>query len=479
MGKKAVSGIVLLLLNVLTLTSNIQLVTALDEPVPQLYSPFAFEITGDAEYAYIGFDLSPYLFKVRLENLTVEAVADLSEYFPIESEDIALSADEEKLFVCSAVWRKLIVLDTKTMSVMHTIDEIGGFGETMTRSLYGPFLITWDGGNTVKFVNMETYDVTEFTDDSIGFVHIQESRHDEDLWYVVSGDGRVGVYDHGAKSWSHLFSLPLHEVEEWISDLEVLPNEQKFYVATVGRWYPEYHAYGWLYSIDLMKEEVNFIPIDGGALCLEASGDSQSLYVGTLSPVPDINNILVVDTQSDNIKERVHLGYNKYGWHYTQLNRLQIDPLNSSLLYATSTDGNAFIKADLDSLSIIDALVFNKEIFKPRFFVRRPMQTAGYVLIRQSANAFELDLDNATIENIVKFPMIREDVNGYDVAIDDAGRLFIAQGETILEIDVEDMKLLKSHPLPLNISGLWSFILSNDQKYLYSVWRDPLGEDDY
>jgi hypothetical protein len=56
---------------------------------------------------------------------------------------------------------------------------------------------------------------------------------------------------------------------EGICDLTVLPNEHKLYVSTMGGWYPDFHASGWLYSIDLTGvESLKTIPIDGRAGCL-------------------------------------------------------------------------------------------------------------------------------------------------------------------------------------------------------------------
>jgi DNA-binding beta-propeller fold protein YncE len=454
---------------------------ATDTPAsePQGFSPFAIAITQDGEYAYIGFDLSEVVFKVRLEDLTVEAVADLTEYFPIESEDIALDASEEKLFVYTPTWEKLLVLDTQTMSVIHTIDDIGVIA--MTRSQYGPFLITWNSGQIVRFVNTETYEVTEFYDDQIGFMMIQESNYNQGQWYVVSeqpGRISVGIYDHEAKAWIYEVSIPLQDEGEVVFDFKVLPNEQKAYVATFGGWDPEFHAYGWLYSIDLVAGEVKVIPIDGGATCLEASPASRWLYIGTGWPVPQGSNLLVIDTQSDNIVGQIFFGRTEKGNYYTQMNDLQIDPANPKLLYATSTDANVFLKVDLDNLSLSDERFLNEESFGPHFFVKRPMQATGYILIHQSANAFELDLDKASIENVVEFPMIRGDAYAYDVAVNDTGRLYIAQGETILEVDVEDMDLLETHPLPPDIPSVWHFVLSNDQTRLYSISWGPEGYSD-
>jgi len=449
------------------------------KPMPQGMGPIAIAITEDGNYAFIGLSLPQAIFKAHLGDLTIEAMADLSEYFPLECEDIALDASEEKLFVYADVWRKMLVLDTQTMNVIHTIDDIGGIsGRVMIRSQYGPFLIIWDGGNTVKFVDTETYEVTEVTHGEIAFMMIQESKYDQGQWYVVSGGDSVGIYDYEDKAWNYAVSIPLQEESEVVCDLKVLPNEQKLYVATFGGWYPEYHAYGWLYSIDLEGEGVKVVPIDGGAMCLEASPDSQSLYVGTGWPIPNNNTLLVVDTQSDEIVGPIYLGKNKYGCPHSP-DRMQIDPANPHLLYATCGDANSFIKVDLDNLTLADVIVLNEQSFAPHFFVKRPMQATGYILIRQSANAFELDLDQGTIQNVVEFPMIREDVHRYNVAIDDTGRLFIAQGETVLEIDVENMGLLETHPLPPDIAGLWDFVLSNDQTKLYSVWHDPCEEGWY
>ncbi|MFH0835891.1 MAG: hypothetical protein V1834_01900, partial [Candidatus Micrarchaeota archaeon] len=428
----------------------------------QGFSPFAIAITNDGEYAYVGFDLSEDVFKIRLADLTIEAAADLSKYFPLESERIALDAAEKKLFVYSTTWKKLIVLDAKTMDVIRTIDNISA--TDMLRSQYGPFLIAWGDGNTVKFVNTETYDVTNFTDERIGFWKIQESNNDENKWYVVTQEGPegpwvVGGYDYKAKAWTTKFYIPPQAEGESVFDFKVLPNEQKAYVATMGGWYPDYHAYGWLYSIDLAKGNVKVIPVDGGALSLEASPDNNQLYVGTGWPMPDANNLLEVDVESDTIVGPVQLGENKYRWAFTQINDLHMDPANPNLLYATSTDGNAFIKANVDTRTLADVLILNEESFQPHFFVKRPTQTSGYILVHQSANAFELDLDKAIIRNVVEFPGIRADASSYDIAIDDAGKLLIAQGEAILEVASQDLRLLDTHPLPQDIPPVWNFVL--------------------
>lgn len=447
---------------------------------PQGDSPFAIAITKDGEYAYLSFGLSEDIFKVRLEDLAVVAVVDLSEYFPIECQHIALNGSEEKLFVYTPTWDKLIILDTQTLSVIHTIDNISING--MTLSQYGPFLITWDGGSTVRLVNTESYEITEITDNSIGFFQIQESKSDQGHWYVVNHNNPegwiIGIYDYAEKVWNYSVSLPLQDTGHGFSALQVLPNGQKAYLAAIGGWYPDYHSYGWLYSVDLVGGEVNVVPIDGGVMCLEASPDSQRLYVGTGwpltltndgRPLPNPNNLLVVDTASDSIVGPIPLGRNKYGWAYTQMNDLQIDPTNPRFLYATNADGNAFIKVDIDGSAVAGVMVTNNETFGPHFFVRRQAESFGNILIHQSAKSFELNLDNATIQGLVTFPAIRQDLYAYDIGVLNTGRLLIAQGQRFLEVDPQGMQLTATHPLPPGTPSVLQFVLSNDKTKIYTV----------
>jgi YVTN family beta-propeller protein len=453
-----------------------------ETPTPKLQGmgPTSIATTQDGKYAYVGFHLSDTVAKVRLADLTVEAMADLSQYFPLQCYRIALDASEKKLFVISASWRKLFVLDTQTLSVIHIIDDIDSSG--MFRSQDGR-LIIWggDSGNTVKFVNTETYAVTEFTDLSIGFMHIQESPSDPSKWYVATqlGPGEpwtVGLYDPIAKAWIHTVTIPLQGETPGIWDFKVLPDDSKLYAAAVGGWYPQqYHAYGWVYSVDLPSWQVKTIPIDGGAASLETSPDSQWLYVGADGPWPsETNNILVIDTQSDTVLGPIQLGRTKYGWPYGEIRDLQIDLANPDILYAVSNDANAFMKLDLNDLSLAGDTIFNVQDLTPRYFARRPMQSSGYVLMPKSAYGFEFDLESATIRNLVRFPAIRADSGAYDVAITNAGRLFIAQGEQVLEVDGTDMHLIANHPLPPNIPSVWHFALSKDQSSLYSITNDPI-----
>ncbi len=449
------------------------------EPALQGFSPFAIAVTKDGNYAYVGFDLSEDVFKIRLADFSVEKAADLSKYFPLESEYIALDASEKKLFVSSTTWQKLFVLDTETMSIIQTIDDISV--SSMFRSQYGPFIIICDGGNIVKFINTETYKVTTFIDEKIGFLKVQESKQNKDKWYVATQEGLggpwvVGVYDYKAKAWDHKIRLPRQAKGEGIFDLKILPHEQKAYAAAFGGWYPDYHAYGWVYSINLVSEQVKAIPIDGGALSLEASPDNRWLYVGTGWPMPNTNNLLALDTQSDTITGPIQLGKSKYDWAYTQINVQQIDPVNPNLLYATCTDGNAFLKINLDNLTLADVLILNQESYRPHFLVRQPAQPDGYVLIQKSANAFKLDLNEAVIKSLVKFPKIRTDAGSYDTAVNNAGNMLIAQGESVLEVDVKDMRLLATHQLPQDIPPVWHFIPSKNKTKLYTISQEREAE---
>ncbi len=444
-----------------------------EDMMDQGFSPFGIEITTDGKHAYVSFDLSETIFKICLDNNTIESVADISEYFPAECELISLDASEEKLFIYTGTWQKLLVLDTQTMQIIHIINDIRIIG--LIRSLYGPYLITWEGGGTVRFINTETYVVSEITDDQMFFVKIRESKYNQNIWYVVNSTANylnAGIYNYTAKEMIFSRLIPRQNQTESIFDLEILPNEEKMYIATFGGWYPDYHAYGWLYAINLTDGEVKVVHIDGGAMCLEASFDNQWLYVGAGWPVPNTNNLLVINTQSDIITSQFYLGQNKFGWHYTQINELKINPADISTMYATCADANAFFKVNLDNISLLDSLILNKESIVPHYFVKQPMQTTGYVLIRQSANTFELDLNTTTINDLVKFPSIRDDAYSYDIAINNKGRMFIAQGETILEVDSETLNLLQTHQLPVGIPALWHFILSNDQTMMYSISID-------
>jgi YVTN family beta-propeller protein len=457
-------------------------VHTLETPVPRLQGmgPTVIANSEDGKYAYVGFHLSETIAKIRLSDLTITAMADLSQYFPLQCYRMVLDASGEKLFVHSAAWRKLIVLDTQTLGVIQTINEIDATG--MLRSQDGRLMI-WDGGNTVMFVNTGTYAVTEFTDPAVGFLQIQESPSDPDIWYVITqlGPGlpwTIGSYDSVAKAWIKSVEIPQEGDTPGIWDFKVLPDESKLYAAGVGGNYPqEYHSYGWVYSIDLVNWDVKKIPVeDGGAASLETSPDSQQVYVGTNEPLPnDRYNILVIDTHSDTLLDPIDLGRTKYNWAHGEIRDLQLDLANPQFLYAVSNDANAFVKVDLNRSPLTGEIVFNQEDLSPHFFARRPGQSSGYVLVPQKPYGFELDLDSAEIKNVVRFPSIRADSGAYDVAVTNAGRLLIAQGEQVLEVDGLDLHLIANHPLAADVPSLWHFVLSRDQGTLYGITKGLLS----
>jgi hypothetical protein len=131
-------------------------------------------------------------------------------------------------------------------------------------------------------------------------------------------------------------------------------------------------------------------------------------------------------------------------------------------------DDDAVFRVDLNASSLAGTLVFGQEDLRPRFFAKHPGKSNGYVLIHKSPNAFELDLDKATVKGVARFPSIRADVYSYDVAIEDTGKMLICQGESFLEVDTATMGLLATHWLP-PATSLWDFVLSSDRKRIYAV----------
>jgi uncharacterized protein (TIGR03437 family) len=436
--------------------------------------PTTIATTADGKYAYVGFHLSDVVFKIRLSDLTVEAVADLSKYFPLHCYHIVTDASDRKLFVHSGSWRKLLVLDAGTMNLIHTIDNVGaevGAGGII-RSQHGPSLLMWDH-NTVKFVNTETYQVTTSPDHPIGFGQIRETKSDPRKWYVATqaaGGWAVGIYDWNAKTWVRTVTVPAPGQGGWLPDLKVSPDERKLYLASWGGHYPETqcHGYGWLISVDLAGWQAKVIPIEGGALSLEMAPDGRRVYVGAEWPSPqNARNIQVVDTRSDTVAGWIDL--TAVPWrtcNFTEVRDLQIDPVDPRFLYAVSNDANAFIKIDLQSLALRDILLFNEETFRPRWFARQPLTASGYILVSEVPYAFELDLEKAAIKRVVRLP-------GWpgDVATDKAGRLLIAQGQSFLEADAVDMDVVAVHRLglPSGIPAVWEFLLSRDERTLYAI----------
>jgi hypothetical protein len=440
----------------------------------QGFCPFALAITQDGKYAYLSFDLYEVIQKIDLTTHAVIAYANLSKYFPTECELLVLDATETKLFAYIPTWQCLLVIDSQTMNVIFSINNISI--TDLTQSHFGHTLIAPTGGGTVYLINTDTYQKTEVNDNESYFVKIRESKFNQNIWYTVSTPPpgtsvKAGLYNFKNNTWISAVTIPTSS-QQGIFDLECLNNEQKFYVATFEGWYPTgYHANGFLYCIDLTKNNYKTLSIDGAAMCLERSYDDKWLYIGTGWPYPnDDKNILVMNLTSDTITNQIYLGRNIYGSSFTQMDNLKINPAHPNILYATNADGNSLITIDLDTLSPINVLQLNDARYFPRYFVNDPTENSGYLLIQQSPIAFRLDLSQEAISNVEYLPGLRI---GYDFAITNTGRMFVAQGEKILEFNQTTKELISTHPLPSSIGGLWQFKLSNDQTKLYSIWKAP------
>jgi DNA-binding beta-propeller fold protein YncE len=400
--------------------------------------PYNMVVTNDGQFAYISFYAPQSVFKIRLADLTIEGMTDLTAYFPFnENQPIALDSTERHLFVSTSSHKKLHVIDTETMNIIHTINDIPISG--LIRSLHGPFLIGLSmASSIIKFINTETYEVTEVTYGDLGFYYIQESKTDPAIWYIVALSGgtdfEVGRYNHETKTWVYKASYPI--ALGYPRDMKVIPNEQKVYVAILGGWYPEFHAYGSLFIVDLIEENSKTIPIDGGAFCLEASVSNRYLYVGTAWPLPNNNNILVVDTQTNDIVGSVLIKPQKYGAPYTQMNDLQLVPSNPNILYASSGDANALIKVKLETLTGMDVLVFNEASYMPRNFVHYPGKSIGYP-VTNVPYLFEFNKATANIDKVCRLPPIR-DGRGWDMKITNDENAYISQGEYFLKMDMNN-----------------------------------------
>lgn len=438
--------------------------------------PSSIATTANGEFIYVGFFLSETVFKVRSNDLQIMSVADLSEYFPSQSYHIVLDATEQKLFVHCASWRKLLVLDTQTMSVVKSIENIDAQG--MLRSVHGPYLLIWNG-NVVKYINTNTLEVTDFVDARIGFLQIQESKTDSSKWYVATVEGpdaqwKVGLYNNTSKTWVQSIYIQRKGATPCIMDMKISPGEQKLYVAIIGGNYAEYHSYGWVYAIDLIRATLEKeVSVDGGVWSLAVRPDGQQMYLGTHMPIPNTNNILAYDCTADTIIGAFRLGKSRYHTGYIGVMNVKCDPIDPRIVYATSIDANALVKLNSSNLELMKVLLFNEASYLPQFFVENPMKSNGYVLGIQSPSAYVLNLDKCALDGTVRFPGIRTDAYRYDIARYKNNRLLIAQGESVLEVNESDMSLIESHRLPSDISGFWSFMLSRDQTMMYSVWNNP------
>jgi hypothetical protein len=409
-----------------------------------------------------------------LADFYIEGMTDLTAYFPfIENQPVALDATNRYLFVSTPYHKKLHVIDTETMNIIHTINDIPI--SRLIRSHHGPLLIGISPASSdVKFINTETYEVTEKNYGDLGFGFIQESKTNPDIWYIVvqgTTDFGIGIYNHETKSWVYRASFPIANGHP--TDLKVLPNEERIYVAVFGGWYPEPHAYGSVYVVDLVQENYHAFTVDGGAGCLETSSDNQHLYVGTGWPLPNNNNILAIDTQTEDIVGSVTVRPHPNGAPYTQMNALQLDPSNSNILYATSGDGNALIKVKLDTLMGYDVLIFNVANYMPRNFARYSGKSIGY-FITNVPYLFEFNKVTANIDRVFRLPPIRAGM-GWDMKITNDDKAYISQGEYFLKMDMNSLNIIGNYLLPpelTNVTSIWGFTLSQDNNRIYTIGGD-------
>jgi uncharacterized protein (TIGR03437 family) len=435
--------------------------------VRQAFSPFGMALTRDGRYAYLSSDLYPLVHKVRLGDMTIVASADFSRYFPLQCQTIVLDAGEAKVFLFDHTLGRVLVLDAATL---QEIRMIGGFGNgtaQLVRSRWGPYLILSSGRGWL--INTDTLEVTPLAI-SRGFNFIRESATDAALWYAVvyrSSGADVGIYNYKTAQWT------VKATVSWtppvaLMDFAVIPDGSKAYLAVLGPWYPDYHAAGWVYAVDLQKGTVQQVPVDGGAMSLAASSDSRRVYIGAGWPSPRSNVIQMLDTQTDGPVTVFPIAPQKFGSYSTQINRLELDPVSGQWLYATSSDGNDLLQLDSATGVATSVMVLNNETNSPFSFVREPGTSRGYVLLAGTNEALEVDLDSGAVVRTVQFPLTRTDFRTFGAAFRDANTLLVAQGEYILEL-AADLTLRARHNLPSGTPSTWGVQGARDGKTLYSV----------
>jgi len=436
--------------------------------VRQGFGPSGLALTRDGLYAYLSFDLSSCVFKVRLSDMTVVASADFSRYFPLESSTIALDSAEAKVFLWDHTFGRVLVLDAATLQEIRMIAGFPTGSAQLVTSRWGPYVIL---GNWL--IDTGTLAVTKVSL-SRGFNFVRESATDPTLWYTASsqtGSTDIGIYNNKTGQWSAKATI------NWsppfsVNDFAVLPDGSKAYIAVLGPWYPDLHASGWVYSIDLQKGTVKQVPVDGGAGCLAVSSDGRRVYVGAGWPLPASNVIQVLDTRTDAPVNVFQIAPQKFGWNSTQINELGLDPVSGQWLYATSNDGNDLLKIDAATGAVAAVLVMNEESNPPTSFVREPGTSRGYVLLSRTNEAVEIDLNSARATRVVQLPLIRNDFQGFGAAFRDANTLLVAQGEYFMEL-AADLTLRAKHNLPPGAPSIWGVLASRDAKTLYSVSASP------
>ncbi|MRR13175.1 hypothetical protein EG835_12130, partial [bacterium] len=309
---------------------------------PQGFSPWALALTRDGQSAYVSFSLSEVLFKVRLSDMSVQAVADLTPFFPTRCQHIALSPDESRLFGVIPGWRQVIVIDTATMKVIRTIDGIDTAG--LFLSQHTGKLVTWAGG-TVRFIDPGTYAVTEHRSAALSIARIIESPSDPSLWYVVHsgtpGKSDLVLYRHADSTVTRTIPLPDHVGATPVIEMRVTPDEKKVFIGLPAGRTSDGVKTGTVNCVDLQSGQVRSVTVPGGFSSMELSPDSRRLWVGGGWPEPATDVISVIDTASDAVVGMIPVEKSKYGWFHTQTNCLRFDVVNPNRLYATSTDGNS------------------------------------------------------------------------------------------------------------------------------------------
>jgi hypothetical protein len=214
----------------------------------QGFSPYGMAVTRDGRYAYLSFDLSAFVLKVRLSDMTVVASADFSRYFPLKCRAIALDAGETKLFLHDGILGRLLVLNAATLQEIRMIGGLVTGGE-LVRSRWGPNLILACGD--VYLINTDTLEVTAHGNSPRGFSFVRESATDPAIWYAVAPgpEGTViGTYDYKKALWSPKATVQPRTGQWSVDDFAVLPDGSKAYLAVLG---PFDQATGWLYVADL------------------------------------------------------------------------------------------------------------------------------------------------------------------------------------------------------------------------------------
>lgn len=440
--------------------------------VRQGFSPYGLALTKDGRYGYLSFDLSPFVFKVRLSDMSVVASAEFSRYFPLQCSTIALNSTETKVFLFDHTLGRLLVLDAATLQELKLI---GGFGAGnyghLVASRWGPRIILASGW--VWLIDTDTLEVTRLNIDR-GLTFVRESLTDSALWYAVAsspGSTAIGVYNYKTSQWTAKATISPRGSEWGVHDFAVLPDGSKAYLAVLGPWYPDYHASGWLYAADLASGTVQEIPFDGGAKALAVSADGARVYAGAGWPVPAANMIQALDTRTGQIAGVFQIPQQKFGWWSTQINELRLDPVAGRWLYATSSDGNDLIKVDAQTGAVASILVLNEESNAPNTFVQQPGSSRGYLLLTRSSEALELDLSGVHVTRTVEFPITRTDVRTFGAMFRDPNTVLISQGEYFLELN-GDLTLRARHNLPNGFPAIWGIVGSRDAKTIYSISQE-------